>query len=684
MSPGAARVAAALSSIALLGVLPAAAHAAAWTAGPPFAVPTSGGIGGDFVEAQDGSSAVAWFTANDGTPALQVQHAAPDGTLSAPLPLGAGAYPALAASTNNMTAVSWVEVDDGNADGAVHVTFFDPSGREIRDVIVATLGSQDELASDVALDAAGNATVIWTQDDPDAGTPELMAAHVTPDGGHSVPVTLGDTDSSEAPAVFGGSTPAVASGPGGTAWVGWINDQGQIEVASLNSSGGIGVNATQVSADDEDVFGFRVAASAGGAAIAWGVVDDDDPSTTAAHIRGVRLSASGLGSGFGVTGAVDGSDAGVLPVGAGFDLAVGPAGVVSLAWTQANSLLGEAVLTRFAPGQTAGNPETLGDGTALASLAPTLGAAPDGSMLVGWLELSATATATLKAARVAPDGTIGDASTVMSAGSLTSLTSIPVLLPQADSLGGGTFGVVSISAPTIGNNPTWRFSAFMLDTVGPTVTVDVPATGIALSPTLFNGTVSNPSTAPLSWDFGDGSSARGLRVSHVYAGPGTYTVTASASDGAGNETDVTREITVTTAQAGGVTERNAPPPASEPAAAALKVARATRSGARVTVAGTISSRAEGKVTVLYAQRVGRRTVRVKKTARIAKGRWSATLTLPRSLTRGRAARGKGTVTVTFAATAAVKRATVKHAVSIAQAKKAKRAKRRAAAHKHHG
>ncbi|HMJ34982.1 MAG TPA: hypothetical protein VK501_13805 [Baekduia sp.] len=112
------------------------------------------------------------------------------------------------------------------------------------------------------------------------------------------------------------------------------------------------------------------------------------------------------------------------------------------------------------------------------------------------------------------------------------------------------------------------------------------------------------------------------------------------------------------------------PAAVAAVAAALKVSKATRNGARVTVAGTISSRAKGKVTIAYAQKVGHATVTMKKTVTVAKGRWSTTLTLPRSLTRGSAARGKGPVTVTCAGTAAVKRATAKHAVSIARAKRA--------------
>jgi PKD repeat protein len=198
------------------------------------------------------------------------------------------------------------------------------------------------------------------------------------------------------------------------------------------------------------------------------------------------------------------------------------------------------------------------------------------------------------------------------------------------------------------------------------------------------GAAVTPSDAPVIWDFGDGTTGRGLSVSHVFGGPGVYTVTASATDSADNETVVTRDITVTAATVGGPGPGTpapvvVPPPARAAAvavAAALKVAKATRNGAKVTVSGTISSRAKGKVTIAYAQKVGHATVSVKKTATVAKGRWSVVLTLPRSLSRGSAARGKATVT--FAGTAAVKRATAKRTVSIAKAKK------KAPAHKRRG
>ncbi|HEX8102960.1 MAG TPA: PKD domain-containing protein [Solirubrobacteraceae bacterium] len=50
--------------------------------------------------------------------------------------------------------------------------------------------------------------------------------------------------------------------------------------------------------------------------------------------------------------------------------------------------------------------------------------------------------------------------------------------------------------------------------------------------------------ASATWAFGDGATATGVKVDHVYAAAGTYTQTVTAKDGAGNTETLTRQITV--------------------------------------------------------------------------------------------------------------------------------------------
>ena len=87
-----------------------------------------------------------------------------------------------------------------------------------------------------------------------------------------------------------------------------------------------------------------------------------------------------------------------------------------------------------------------------------------------------------------------------------------------------------------------------LDGAGPTLSgLSVPPaaqTGQTLSYSVIAGDVWSPVTS-LAWDFGDGTVATGLSVSHAYAAAGTYTATLTATDAVGNATTTTATTTVT-------------------------------------------------------------------------------------------------------------------------------------------
>ena len=55
------------------------------------------------------------------------------------------------------------------------------------------------------------------------------------------------------------------------------------------------------------------------------------------------------------------------------------------------------------------------------------------------------------------------------------------------------------------------------------------------------------SAVTIGWDFGDGSRATGSSLTHTFATPGSYTVTVTARDAAGNVSTATRTINVTPA-----------------------------------------------------------------------------------------------------------------------------------------
>jgi hypothetical protein len=98
----------------------------------------------------------------------------------------------------------------------------------------------------------------------------------------------------------------------------------------------------------------------------------------------------------------------------------------------------------------------------------------------------------------------------------------------------------------------------------------------------------------IAWDFGDGSSAAGSQVSHSYAAVGDYTVTVTATDGAGNASSEQRTIHVIAPDGGGAPP--SPPTQQQTGFRGLRIKRQTivvrHGGARVRVscpAGTVGA-----------------------------------------------------------------------------------------------
>jgi PKD repeat protein len=213
-----------------------------------------------------------------------------------------------------------------------------------------------------------------------------------------------------------------------------------------------------------------------------------------------------------------------------------------------------------------------------------------------------------------------------------------------------------------------------LDDTPPAVALTAPASGTVGVPVSLGATATDRyGIAGLAWDFGDGSGATGPSVSHTYGAAGTYTVKLTVTDGPGNTVVVTRALTISAAPARVVTVLPPLPPPRAPAlnAAKLVITKATRSGRRVTITGTIARTASGKVTIAYTQKVGGATVTQRKATKISKGRFTVTLTVPSAVLKARTA---ATVAVTYAGDADTLKGTAKHVVSKAKSTKKKKAK----------
>lgn len=645
-----------IAVLALGVLLPTTASAVGWVPGPQFTVPTES-TGGALAVAPDGSSTAAWSVGRWGTPpVLQVQHAGPDDRVSAPLTVGTGVSPAMATSAANATAVAWIGGNVPHTDGPVRVAVLEPGGGVARSATLSTMtGDQATFAQvvSVGLDTAGNTVAAWTRFNEDQSETSVRVGRLGVNGTVRSAVTLGRTVDDP---VRG---PVVATAADGTTWVGWVTPDGAAQIARLGTNGAVSVPATTVSGEGEWVTAIRLTASPGGAAAAWVVEDPDgayDPSGyPRAEVAGVRLARTGalVGDPFRAASAVDVSAGWQDGFGPGFGLAVGPDGTLSLAWTRAASGSLNAVLSRFAPGQSSASAVRLSSSNGFGSLAPSLGAALDGSLLASWIRLDGLTSASVSGARVAADGSIVSGPTRVANVLLDEGFTPPRSYPLADGRGSGLIGVAT-SFPDAG--VPWSFNTYRYDT------------GVPLNPGV-PGPPGEPGApgAPGAPGTPGETGAPGTPGAPGDTGaPGTPGQAGSAGrDGLGG-------VPGAAGAAGAAGPAGAHGPAgstARPRSAALRVVQATRRARRVTVSGTITARASGVVLVDYARRHAGGTAHERRMVRVSGGRWKVTITLPRPRPgqRGPSVTRPGTVKVNYGGTPTVRRATATRRVTLAAA-----------------
>lgn len=679
------RLASTALATATLLLAPAAAHAAEWADGPAFAGgPTA--MGSHLAIGPDGSATQTWIDAAFSGPEapdltqpahLKVQRAASDGSVGPAvdvatfLPVGGTldadvlfSPTAVATGAGGTTAVAWLTPVGSGDTAEVDLAFLGADGgvaNRVRVAEFASTGGPGNPGLSLAVDGAGTATVAFDSVDTDDRTTGVTVARVSP--GVTPRTTFLATDQYV--------SPSVAAAPGGVAWVAWGAPTGS-RVARFAADGRLYAAPQSFGVA---TVGASLTAAANGAAVAV-----SDPTTYS--VVGARLAPTGdlIASRF-ETAALTTPPL-LLPFMPA--LALGPDGTVTVARTVIFSQTsGEVDYTRIPAGASTASAQQVTGSASTVPVLPALAAAADGTVLIAWANVTpesisqtpdpASPPSPIQTRTVAPDGALGPIMDAGSAGYIFNVNGqntistgiVPLLMPDGSASLGLPQGYALGSVPP-GQAPialgVYKLRTF--DVTPPAVDVSVPASALVGTQVSFAATTAEHGVT-LSWDFGDGSGASGATVKHAYGVVGTYAVRLTATDAVGNAAVLTRQLTITAPVVATVPPPPAPPVRAARRAAALKIARATRSGASVTVSGTIAASAGGSVTIAYAQRSGRTTLTFRKTASIRRGRWTATLRLPARVAR---AGGRATVTVAYRGDADTLKTTARKVVTRAKPK----------------
>ena len=531
----------------------APAAAAGWLA--PVGVSQSAGSGPQVAVDHVGDVVVAW-TRNDGSNAIVQAAVRPaGGAFSAPVDLSAAgedaSAPSVAIDAAGDAVVVWTRSDGSNT---IVQASSRPAGGAFSVPVDLSDAGRDASSPQVAMDAAGDAVAVWTRFN--GGNTIVQAARRFAGS----PTFFGGTDVSASGQNAVG--PHVAMNHDGDAIVLWTQGSA-VQVASSLSGSEFSWPPVDVTAAPESGSGAGVGIADDGSAVAvwkrWQVVNGQVELTVRGAIR----------EGHGAFGAP--VDLSSEPVGGGqVGLAVNGAGRAIVVWEQftgstAASILGVA---ERAPG---------------ASFAAAQDLDPD--CWTPRVALDGSGGATIVCRKW--DAGAGVITTQAFTRSAPGPFATPARITTSGEEGYNAAVATDAQGDAVAVYEADVIRAAVHDVTPPVLSgVIVPATATAGTPVAMSAKASDTwSPATMTFAFGDGTTATGNSVSHAYEAAGTYTVTVTATDAAGNAAMAQRTVTAVAGPAGvgdppsgasGTPDTNggATPPAADapPAAEAPRVA----------------------------------------------------------------------------------------------------------------
>jgi hypothetical protein len=536
----------AVACLALLLAGVAAASAAGWVPATPPATAADGPSGAVVAVNPTGDAIAAW-TDDDGsgTQSLIVATRPAGGPWSTPLTLASRPgvdAPAVTIDAAGNATVVWIESSDGST-FAAHARRRDAasgSWSATQNFPVGDVANVADPLTQVRSDALGKVVAAWVEHDGNTGVASVHAAVADDAGSWSAPATV--SDPADASVAF--DRPQTAPDAGGGAIVGWtaqrIADPFDYAIqTSAYAGGGTWSAATDMLSSGDAISPLRLVGSDGGDAVAtW---FQGSPATL--------WSAFRQNGNWNVGSVSDDVAPACVPLQA---LGADAGGGATIVWKAASTGGFEAVRL------TIGGPEA--ETTVFSPTTEIAGdVAIDDGTVVFVAHDSGTNTDELLASRRSGGGWSAPA-LVDGAAAGTNLAGPDLATDAAgNALASWTatdgLGVKSVAAAA------FQASAPQLSAVS------VPANGTTGAQLAFSAGASSTfaAIAQTSWDFGDGTPpVGGAAVTHAFAKAGTYTVTVTTTDSAGNATQATRQVTVATVPGTTPPSPRAPPTSPPP------------------------------------------------------------------------------------------------------------------------
>ena len=515
--------------------------------------------------APDGTAYAVWSQSDGTNPLIRIASRPPGGAFGASMPLSApgadATQPSVAVDRQGGLTITWLRA------GVVE-SRYRPAGAGWGAVQTLSGSAGNAESPSLAVGDHGNAIAVWA----DNGSSPRVEAAIRPAGspvfGSPVIVSPPDASRVQSPrAAMDAAGDAIVlwkafadAGAGSLTWLVRTNER------AAGDSFNPGASVMRYSAPTPgDAYAVRMTPD-GRAIAVWDALaegPDDHPSIRYIERRAGSTFAAGSWSSVGRASAAseDAHDPSVT---------IDDAGNTVAAWMGvAGSLSGPEAATGTVSGSF-GTPIRL----ATTGFGPVASSSSNGTAVVLWNGISSDNLATLATVR-RPGGAFGAAVPIYFSPPPTGATLIVPGLPRMalDDQGNGV-AVLEEQVSTGGGN-TYRILTVGFDPVAPVLTgVSVPS-GAAVGQVVgMSARASDRGPATTIWAFGDGGSATGAAVQHAYGAPGTYAVTVTAVDRAGNRTSQTRTVQITSpaATGGGTSGGGGAPPVTVPKMVGAKVA----------------------------------------------------------------------------------------------------------------